>query len=69
MSRTPRYDIFKLHKDGSIMWIGASENMRGIVLYALKEPVDPDIRFTIFDQLTGEVKNYKANEIQKLRDG
>jgi hypothetical protein len=64
MSPTPRYDIFKLRKDGTAMWIGASENMRGIVYYALKEPVEPDVRFTIFDQLTGEVKKYKANEIQ-----
>lgn len=66
MSPVPRYDIFKLYKDGTVMWIGASENMRGIVLYALKEPVDPNVRFTVFDQLTGEVKSYKSSELQKV---
>jgi len=43
-----------------------TDDMRGIVLCALKEPVDPDVRFKLFDQLTGEVKNYKAGEIQKV---
>jgi hypothetical protein len=66
MSLTPRYDVFKLCEDGTHVWIGAFENMRGIVLCALKEPVDPDVRFKLFDQLTGEVKNYKAGEIQKV---
>ena len=42
MRPIPRYDIFKLSKDGSVMWVGASENLRGIVMYAMKQPIEPD---------------------------
>jgi hypothetical protein len=59
----PRFDIFKIYKNGEVLWLGAADEFQEVIRHALKQPVESEIRFCLFDQRTGEVQYYRPADL------
>jgi hypothetical protein len=48
----PRFDIFRIDKDGSFFWIGTADNVKEAQELATQNP-SPSKHFVLFDLKTG----------------
>ena len=59
----PRFEIFKIYKNGDVLWLGAADEFQKVIRHALKQPVEPEIRFCLFDQQSGSVQYYRPDDL------
>lgn len=45
-----RFDVFRLYKDRSVLWLGAVDELAEVKRIVFEQPVDDGSMLTVFDQ-------------------
>ena len=61
----PRFDIFRVDKDGGLLWIGTADNVAEAQKLVNQQPAGSR-DFILFDLRTGAKKVMKSGELQQL---
>ena len=62
----PRFDIFRIDKDGTLFWIGAADDVAEAQRLVTRQPSPGSRDFILFDLRTGAKKVMKSGELQQL---
>jgi hypothetical protein len=61
----PRFDIFRIDKDGGLCWIGAVDDVTEAQKLVTKQPSAGSRDFTRFDLRTGAKQAIKSGDFQQ----
>jgi hypothetical protein len=60
--------FFRLHKDRSVLWLGAVNELAELKRIVFEQPVEDGSIVTVFDQRTGRVLKMSPGELQQLNE-
>jgi hypothetical protein len=63
-----RFDVFRLYKDRSVLWLGAVNELAEVKRIVFEQPVEDGGMVTVFDQRTGRVLKMSPGELQQLNE-
>ena len=63
-----RFDVFRLQKDRSVLWLGAANELAEIKRMVFEQPFEDDSMLTVFDQRTGRVLKMSSGELRQLNE-
>ena len=63
-----RFDVFRLYKDHSVLWLGAVNELAEVKRIVFEQPVDDGSMLTVLDQRTGRVLKMSPGELQQLNE-
>ena len=63
-----RFDVFRLYKDHSVLWLGAANELVELKQMVFAQPVEDGSMFTVFDQRTGRVLKMSPGELQQWNE-
>jgi hypothetical protein len=63
-----RFDVFRLYKDRSVLWLGAVNELAEVKRIVFEQPVEDGGMVTGFDQRTGRVLKMSPGELQQLNE-
>lgn len=63
-----RFDVFRLCKDRSVLWLGTVNELAEVKRIVFEPPVEDGSIVTVFDQQTGRVLKMSPGELQQLNE-
>jgi hypothetical protein len=61
----PRFDIFRIEKDGGLFWIGTAADVAEAQRLVIKQPSTSSREFVLFDLKTGAKKAMNSEDLQQ----
>jgi hypothetical protein len=61
----PRFDIFRIEKDGGLFWIGTADDVAEAQKLVTKQPSPGSRDFILFDLKTGDRKTMNSGDLQQ----
>jgi hypothetical protein len=59
-----RFDVFKLYKDGSVLWLGTAEDLEEAKKRVLPQIEEDGCKFCVRDQKTGGSLTYLPSDLR-----